>query len=51
MSLNILLVTRAGIHKMITRIANREGPDQTALSEVWSWSASSEVWSGSALFV
>ena len=25
-----LLVTRAGIHKMLVRIANREDPDQTA---------------------
>ena len=34
---------RAGIHKMLVRIANREDPDQTASSEA--------VWSGSALFV
>ena len=34
---------RAGIHKMLLRIANREDPDQTASSEA--------VWSGSALFV
>ena len=26
-------VTRAGIHKKRVRIANREGPDQTASSE------------------
>ena len=34
---------RAGIYKMLVRIANREDPDQTASSEA--------VWSGSALFV
>ena len=28
-----LLVIRAGIHKMLVRIANREDPDQTASSE------------------
>ena len=28
------LVIRAGIHKMVARIANREDPDQTASSEV-----------------
>ena len=33
-----IMVFRAGIHKMDARIANREGPDQTASS-------------GSALFV
>ena len=27
------LVIRAGIHKMLVRIANREDPDQTASSE------------------
>ena len=42
---NKMLVFRAGIHKMLVRIANREDPDQTA-------SASSEaVWSRSTLFV
>ena len=40
---NKMLVFRAGIHIMLLRIANREDPDQTALSEA--------VWSGSALFV
>ena len=30
---NKLLVTRAGIHKMVVRIANREAADQTASSE------------------
>ena len=30
---NKILVIRAGIHKMIVRIANREDPDQTASSE------------------
>ena len=30
---NKLLVFRAGIHKMLVRIANREDPDQTASSE------------------
>ena len=28
-----MLVFRAGIHEMLVRIANREGPDQTASSE------------------
>ena len=28
-----MLVTRAGTHKMLVRIANREDPDQTASSE------------------
>ena len=32
---------RAGIHKMLVKIANREDPDQTG----------GAVWSGSALFV
>ena len=27
---NILLVIRAGIHKMLVNIANRENPDQTS---------------------
>ena len=40
---NKMLVTRAGILKMLVRIANSADPDQTA-----SWEA---VWSGSALFV
>ena len=30
---NKMLVSRAGIHKMFVRIANREDPDQTASSE------------------
>ena len=30
---NKLSVIRAGIHKMLVRIANREDPDQTASSE------------------
>ena len=30
---NKMLVLRAGIHKMIVRIANREDPDQTASEE------------------
>ena len=30
---NKILVTRAGIHKMLVRIANREDPDQAASSE------------------
>ena len=29
----MMLVIRAGIHKMLVRIANREDPDQTASSE------------------
>ena len=37
-----MLVIRAGIHKMLVRIANREDPDQTASSEA--------VWSESVLF-
>ena len=41
--LNKMLVIKAGIHKMLDRVANREDPDQTASSEA--------VWSGSALFV
>ena len=41
--LNKMIVTRAGIHKLLFRLANREDPDQTASSEA--------VWSGSALFV
>ena len=28
-----MLVVRAGIHKMLIRIANREDPDQTASEE------------------
>ena len=37
---NKMLIFRAGIHKMLVGIANREDPDQTASSEaVWSWSA------------
>ena len=31
--LNKLLVYRAGIHKMLVSIANREDPDQTASEE------------------
>ena len=31
---NEMLVFRAGIHKLLVRIANREDPDQTASSEV-----------------
>ena len=38
-----MLVFRAGIHKSLVRIANREDPDLTAYSEA--------VRSGSALFV
>ena len=38
-----MLVIRAGTHKMLDRITNREDSDQTASSEA--------VWSGSALFV
>ena len=30
---NKMLAIRAGIHKMLVRIANREDPDQTASSE------------------
>ena len=30
--LSKILVIRAGIHKMLVRIANREDPDQTAFS-------------------
>ena len=30
---NTMLVFRAGIYKMLVRIANREDPDQTASSE------------------
>ena len=30
---NEMLVIRAGINKMLVRIANREDPDQTASSE------------------
>ena len=30
---NTTLLIRAGIHKMLVRIANREDPDQTAASE------------------
>ena len=37
-----MLVIRAGTHKVLVRIANREDPDQTASSEA--------VLSGSALF-
>ena len=40
---NKMLVFRAGIHKMVVRIANREDPEQTASSVA--------VCSGSALFV
>ena len=38
-----MVVIRAGIQKMLARIANREDPDQTASSEA--------VRSGSSLFV
>ena len=31
--LHIMLVYRAGTHKMLVKIANREDPDQTASSE------------------
>ena len=31
---NKILLIRAGIHKMLVRIANREDPDQTAYSKV-----------------
>ena len=41
--LNKKVVIRAGINKMLSRIANSEDPDKTASSEA--------VWSGSALFV
>ena len=37
-----MLAIRAGIHKILVRIANREDPDKTASSEA--------VWSGSKLF-
>ena len=37
-----MLVIRAGIHKMLVRVANREDTDQTTKEAVWS---------GSALFV
>ena len=40
---NEMLNIRAGVLKMLVRIANREGPDQTASSEA--------VGSESALFV
>ena len=30
---NTMLIFRAGIHKVLVRIANREDPDQTASSE------------------
>ena len=37
---NKMLIFRAGIHKILVRIANWEDPDQTASSEaVFSWSA------------
>ena len=42
LSTNELLVIRAGIHKMLVRIANSADPDQTASSEA--------VRSGPALF-
>ena len=38
-----MLVIKAGIHKTLVRIANREDPDQTASSEA--------VLSGSAPFI
>ena len=38
-----MVVIRAGIHKMLLRIANRTDPDQIASSEA--------IWPGSALFV
>ena len=34
MLLNKMLVIRAGIHKMLVRVASREDPDQTASSEL-----------------
>ena len=34
-----MMVIRAGIYKILVRIANKEDPDQTASSEaVWFWS-------------
>ena len=33
--LNELLITKAGIHKMLVRIANSEDPDQTASSGLY----------------
>ena len=30
---NVILIIRAGIHKMLARLANRGDPDQTASSE------------------
>ena len=47
-TLSVTVVNRAGIHKMLVRIANREDPDQIASSEVI---PSEAVWSGCALFV
>ena len=38
-----MLVIKAGVNKLLVRIANSEDPDQTASSEA--------VWSGSVLFV
>ena len=40
---NKIMVIKAGIHKILVRITNREDPDQTVSSEA--------VWSESALFV
>ena len=40
---NRMMVIKAGIRKILLRLANREDPDQTASSE--------GVWSGTALFV
>ena len=47
--LNKKLFIRAGIHKMLVRIANREDPDQTASSEedkVLFWGGVQNVSSG-----
>ena len=40
---NKMLVIRAGRHKVLSELTNREDPDKTASKEA--------VWSGSALFV
>ena len=41
---NRMLVIRAGIHDILTRIANREDPDQTAYSDMSLPSLSKSFW-------
>ena len=44
---NKMLVIRAGIHKMLVRIANREDPDQTL---IWVWAVGIGIFSRQQVF-